>query len=234
MNAFAHRGTAVAVALLFIAIPRCAHAQAQWSGSASGAFVEHRVRNGGTIETTSGPVIGVHGGVVVASWVGFDAYLLGGQLEAEGTTSADQRLTEIGTGVTVAALPWLALRAGANHRSYAATFAGQRWTALQLDAEARLPLLGGALHGVMQGRLMPLVWMSGNHPRPNLAIGAGTGLEWARRRFTAAISYALERYQFPINGGLARGEQLSSINLRFGLQVPQIPPTATVKRGLSR
>ena len=214
-----NRSAAAAALLLVVLAPRT-YAQVRLSGSVSGAFIEHRVRDAGTIEASSGPVAGVRGSATIASWIEIEAYLSGGKLKAEQLTTYDQRLTELGTRVTVTATPWLALRAGANRRSYVAPdFAGVRWTTLQLDAEARPPLLGTALHGLVQASLMPVVWVSGNRQRPNMAFGAETGLEWGRHRLTAGIRYAVERYQFRTVGGQTRAEQLSSLTLRFGLRL---------------
>jgi hypothetical protein len=54
---------------------------------------------------------------------------------------------------------------------------------------------------------------------PDLAVGAGTGLEYSAGRLLASLVYGLDRYDFPNDGGSARLEQRSMLLARVGWRV---------------
>lgn len=197
---------------------RPAVAQLGVSGSAAAAFAEHRVSAGRGTEQSSGTLLGGHGKIVVGSRFELAGQVLGGQLTADSASSDDLDLAELEVRASVLPAPWLALQGGFSARSYATTFARQRWMAARFGAEVRLAFVGGALRGVLRGELLPAVSVN-DLENPSGAFAAAAGLEWRGGILAAAVQYSLERYDFPLVGDVRRREQLSVLTGRVGLSL---------------
>ena len=51
-----------------------------------------------------------------------------------------------------------------------------------------------------------------------MAFRAATGLEYRVRAATLGVEYSLERYDFPVEAGVRRLEQLSAVTVRLELR----------------
>jgi len=98
-------------------------------------------------------------------------------------------------------------------RGYSADVARQRWRMAELGAELRVPFAANRARGIVRGGWRPVVAVSGLS-RPNTAFVAAAGTEYDVSRFSFAIFYELERYDFPPQGGMKRFEQLSALTLQ--------------------
>ena len=173
------------------------------------------------VVAVSGAPVGAQGttlGFAVAMsprpWIEFYGRSAGGTLTAANDSRANHDLAEAEVGVSGLLLPWLAATVSAETRLYTGELATQRWAAIRAGAEARLELASGA-RGVIRASAFPKVSVDGL-PSPNLAIGAGTGIELRRRRLFASLLYSIDRFDFPAGTGGTRVEQLSSLMLQAG------------------
>src|SRR5258708_32736413 len=104
-------------------------------------------------------------------------------------------MAELGLGVRWWWRPWMALRGAALVRGYSADGGRQRWRMAELGAALRVPFAAGRVHGTVRGGWRPVVQVSGL-PRPSTAVAAAAGTEYAVNRWSVAILYELERYDF--------------------------------------
>jgi len=185
---------------------------------ATGAIVEQRVRLAGEVERVGGMLLGAGVTVVMNDWLSLSGKLASGTLSAR-TTGAESRSLAEGA-VTVILVPdhWIALDAGTVVRTMQTSLATQRWIELRTGAELGLDIIDDVLRGTVHLSIAPSVSVSG-HRSPDLALGAGTGLEYSAGRLRASLGYALERYDFPSEGGSARLEQRSVLTARVGWRV---------------
>jgi hypothetical protein len=216
-------GPRAAAAGLFVAFglacsPVSAVGQRSLLGRVEIGRVEHRVRDGGLVQPSSGTVLGAALGLVVGRRYEVWGEVRGGRLAAPSAGGDDRDLAEVELRGEAHVNPWLTAQAGATVRSYTTPLARQRWSALRLGAEARIPLGLESIHGMVRGQWLPATWVSGL-PRPGLALAAGAGVEWQGRRWSVSALYALERYDFPASGGTRRLEELSALRLRGGLRL---------------
>lgn len=209
---------AVQALLCVVALVRPASAQLSLSGTGLVSVVEHRVNAGSGVEQSSGTTFGGVGRLGVGSALELTFQAASGELTADSAGADDRNLAEAEFRAAVLAVPWLALYAGVGVRSYATTFARQRWISSRLGAEARLAFVGGALRSVVRFELLPTVTVSGLE-KPNRALAAGAGMEWRIGILTASILYSLERYDFPLARDVTRHEQLSALSAQLGLRV---------------
>lgn len=188
-------------------------AQVALHGRAEIGRVEHRVRDGGLVEASSGPVLGGMLGLALGSRFEVWGQASGGRLAADSPDGEDRHFAEVQLLGGARLRPWLILQAGAIVRSYSNQLARQRWTTLRLGAEAHIPLALEGVRGVLRGQWMPAVSVSGL-PRPDVALAASAGVEWCGSRVSLGALYTLERYDFPASGATRRLEELSSLQFR--------------------
>ena len=204
---------AAAVAL----VSRTAAAQRPVVPFATGAIVEQRVKLDGDVERVRGALWGAGATVLINDWLSVRGRVASGTLSAR-TTGAESRSLAEGE-LTAILIPdrWIALDAGPLVRTMETSIARQRWIELRTGAELGLDIIEG-LRGTIRVSLAPSVAVSG-HRAPDLAIGAGTGLEYTDGRLRAGLVYSLDRYDFPAEDGSSRLEQRSMLLARVGWRV---------------
>ncbi len=198
--------------------PVTAVAQRSLLGRVEIGRVEYRVRDGGPVQPSSGTVLGAALGLVLGRRYEVWGEARGGRLAAGSAGGDDRDLAEVELLGAVHVNPWLTAQAGATVRTYTTPLARQRWSALRLGAEARVPLGLESIRGVVRGQWMPATSVSGL-PSPDLALAVGAGVEWQGRRWSVSALYVLERYDFPGSGGTRRLEELSALRLRGSLRL---------------
>jgi hypothetical protein len=181
------------------------------------SLAEHRVDAGFGVERSLGPILGGVGTLRLGSRLAIAVRALGGSLFGSSGV-LDRDLGELGVEGSVAAGPWLSLQVGAARRAYGTTVARQTWTIVDVGAAARVAFAGGTIHGVGRTALLPVVSVTGL-PDPGVAFRAATGLEYRVRAATLGVEYSLERYDFPVNQGVRRREQLAALTLRLELRL---------------
>jgi hypothetical protein len=184
---------------------------------ATGAIVDQRVELDGEVERVGGALWGAGATVLINDWLSVRGRVASGTLSAR-TTGAESRSLAEGE-LTVILVPdrWIALDAGPLVRTMETSIARQRWIELRTGAELGLDIVEG-LRGTIRLSIAPSVSVSG-HRAPDLAIGAGTGLEYTHGRLRAGLVYSLDRYDFPAEGGAPRLEQRSMLLARVGWRV---------------
>lgn len=189
----------------------------QWTVRGSGvvSIMRHRVDAGYGVEPSSGATVG--GELVVGRGDRLTARLLAqtGSLDADGPGAIDRDVAEVGAELEVVAVRWLALQAGVRRRTYSTVLARQRWTTVNVGAEARLPFSETGVSGIVALSLLPGVWVNGLSD-PNLAFTALSGMEYRRGRASLGVLYGLERYRFPAGTSPVRREQISTLTLKAG------------------
>jgi hypothetical protein len=218
----------VAVSLLatfgVVLTPSVTAAQVALHGRAELGRVEHRVRDGGGVEASSGAVFGGMLGLAIGSRFEVWGQASGGRLAADSPEGEDRNFAEVQLLGGARLRPWLMLQGGAIVRSYSNQLARQRWATLRLGAEAHVPLALEGVRGVLRGQWMPVVSVSGL-PRPDVALAAGAGVEWHGSRVSLGALYTLERYDFPVSAGARRLEELSSLQFRGTMRFHTIGAT---------
>jgi hypothetical protein len=211
------RRLAAVFAVAGIAPASLAAQKAQLEVSAIGGRVEHRVSVDSRIEQAAGTVFGLSARYrIVGGWAELDGHASGGKLSAALKAGDDLSLGEAELRGSVLPLEWLAFQASVTRRSYTNSVARQRWTALGVGAEARLDILPG-VRGILRTTLLPSVAVNGLE-RPDLAVSAASGLELDRGLLTAAIVYSVDRFDFGAVDGVARRQELSGLQIRFGVK----------------
>jgi hypothetical protein len=185
--------------------------------------MRHRVDAGYGVEPSTGVVGGGEVGVGVGERLTVRLLAQTGSLHADvpGAPGViDRDVAEVGAQVEVLALHWLAVQAGVRRRTYSTILARQRWTMVNVGAEARLPLSGIGLSGILRGAMLPGVWVTGLGA-PDLAFAAAAGMEYRRGRASVALLYSVERYRFPVGARPVRREQIASLALEAGWSLKQ-------------
>lgn len=195
-----------------------AMAQRSITPFASGAIVEQRVRLGGDIERVGGAIWGAGASVVMNDWLSFRGRLASGTLSARTDDAESRSLAEGEAEVILVPDRWIALDAGFGVRTMETRLARQRWVELRTGAELGIDIIDGTLRGLVRLSLAPSVSVSGQRA-PNLALGAGTGLEYSAGRLEASLGYSLDRYDFPLDDSSARLEQRSALTARIGWRI---------------
>ena len=188
--------------------------QLAFHGQAGGGRLEHRVRDGGVAQAASGLVLGAGFGLALGETFEIRGEALGGRLLARTSESEDRDVAELQLVAGAAVRPWLTAIAGVSARAYRGPLADQRWTAVRLGAEARLPLAIQGMRGVVRGEWSPVVSVSGR-AGPELGLGAAAGLEWHGKRVGVDVLYTLERYDFPPASRTQRLEEVASLRLNI-------------------
>lgn len=182
------------------------------TGALAVSVVEHRVDAGTGVEVSAGPLFtgGLQAAVGRRWMVGAEAMV--GPLAADGD-GPDRDLAQLRGNVGFRAAPWLIVAAGFGTRVYAAVIATQRWTGASLGADARLPFAGGRLAGTGRFAVHPGTAVT-DLAGPNVGVTAAAGVEYSGGSATIAVSYWLERYDFPPAAGVVRHEQLAALMVR--------------------
>jgi hypothetical protein len=215
-----NRGDSAAVALrvsLALSLaPGAGIAQITLSGTAAAALVEHQVDIGYGVEESSGLLLSAEGAVAL-SRLEVIIRAAGGSLSTTATGAEQRDLGEVGIQASVVPTPWLAIHGGASSRTYSTAIARQRWTTVEVGAEARLDFATSPIRGVLRGGLFPVVSVTGL-PRPDVALTAAAGVEYRSGSVTSGLFYGLERYDFPPSGATRRFEQVNTLTFRFTVQ----------------
>jgi hypothetical protein len=197
--------------------PAVGIAQITVSGTAAASLVEHQVDIGYGIEESRGLLFGAEGAVDFRSRLELTIRAAGGSLSSNTTGAENRDVGEVGLQTSVTAARWLALRGAVTSRSYSTAIARQRWTTVEVGAEARLDFATSPVRGMLRGGLLPVVSVNGL-PRPHVALTAAAGLEYRSGSITGGLWYGLERYDFPDVGAGRRLEQVSTLTVRFTVQ----------------
>lgn len=207
-------------AALLLAAPCAAQTGAAQvlTAAASVSSAEHRVDAGFGVERSSGVLGG--GGVTLGlpPRVELAVTAGAGTLERDSANAEDRHMAELGFDARYRPLSWLWLETGVATRTYSASIAVQRWTSLRLGAQARVPFFGHRAQAVGRLLFLPLVDVTGLE-QPELAVTAAAGVAYRFGPVAAALSYSLERYDFPARDGVARLEQLSALTLLVSARV---------------
>ncbi len=176
------------------------------------SFAEHRVDAGFGLERAAGLIAGAAVGRRLGR-LGLQAHLRSGRLRLRSATGTDLDVAELGVGASWWFEPWIAARAAVLVRGYSADVGRQRWNMAEVGAELRVPFAEGRMHGTVRGAWRPVVRVN-DLSRPSTAFAAAAGTEYAVNRWSFAITYELERFDFPPQGPMARFEQLSALTVQ--------------------
>ena len=211
--------TAVAfgIVLSLSLAPATGVAQITLSGTAAVSRVEHLVDIGYGVEESSGLLLDVEGAVTFRSRLQLTMRAAGGSLSTDTPGGESRDVGEVGIEASFVPARWLALRGSAMSRTYSTAIARQRWTIVEVGAEARLDFATYPVRGILRGGVLPVVSVSGL-PRPAVALTAAAGIEYRSGPVAGALFYGLERYDFPDQGAGRRLEQVSTLTFRFTVQ----------------
>jgi len=209
----------VRLVLAALLLPAIAGAQGvELSGVVTLAHGDHRVDVGLGVERATGLLTG---GAARLRFRSIAVALSGepGHLTAvPGSGGVDRDVAQVGATALFTPLPWLVLESGVTLRSFGTVVARQRWTLLRAGAQARVPLSGETLWVLGHAHLLPVVRVNGL-PAAATAFDAGTGLAYQGGRIVFALTYTLERCDFPSQGSTRRSEQLGTLALSGGVQL---------------
>ena len=225
MNARRYIGAAILAVSGLALAPGAAAGQMSLHGRAEVGRVEHRVRDAGMVQPSAGVVFGGALGVLVGDRFAVWGEALGGRLASDSARGEDRDVAEVQLVGEAQLRPWLTAQAGLNVRSYSTQLARQRWTTLQLGAEAHVPLALDGVRGLVRAQWMPVVSVSGlGHP--DIALAAGAGVEWRGPRMSVRAVYTLERYDFSGSAATKRLEEVSSLQVGATLRLRTSGPRA--------
>jgi len=210
------RGAAAVAAVVGLALGAWPVAAQHLTLAGTLSFAEHRVDAGFGLERTAGLIGGASLGTRLGN-LDLQAQVRTGRLVLQSATGTDLEMAELGLGASWWWRPWIALRGAALVRGYSADVGRQRWRMAEIGAALRVPFAAGRVHGTVRGGWRPAVTVSGLS-RPNTAFVAAAGTEYDVTRFSFAILYELERYDFPPQGGMRRFEQLSALTVQASLR----------------
>lgn len=205
------------IGYLLLLAPGLAGGQLPVAGTASVTLFQHQVDIGYGVEESTGLLFAAAGALTVRPRLVLALHAAGGSLSAQTVGVEDRNVGEIGVQATVVAAPWLALFGGVTSRTYATALARQRWTLVQVGAEARADFATIPVRGVVRGGVLPVVSVHGL-PGPNVALTGAAGLEYTSGAIIGGVFYGLERYDFPDVGAGRRLEQISTLSFRVTVQ----------------
>ena len=197
-------------------VPAALPAQLRVGVAGDARYVQHRVNAGNGVELSSGSIFGARGLIGIGTHVEIAASVDQGSLNADSATADNADLARGEATVTVLPVPYLGIRVGAEQHTFTTPVVTQRWTSARIGGEARLAFHGGVVSSLLRFDFYPTVSVSGT-AKPNTAFGGASGLAFHSGIVYAAITYELERYDFPSSGGLTRHEQLSYLVGTVGL-----------------
>ena len=209
------RRVAVAAALLAL-LPGAASAQLRIGAAGEARYVQHRVNAGNGVELSSGSAFGGRALVGIGTHVEVSASVAQGSLTADSAQADNADLARGEATVTVLPVPYLGIRVGGEQHTFTTPVVVQRWTSARIGGEARLAFHGGVVTSLLRFDFYPTVSVSGT-TKPNTAFGGASGIIFRSGIVHAAITYELERYDFPASGGVTRHEQVSYLVGTVGL-----------------
>jgi hypothetical protein len=186
---------------------------------ASGAIVDNRVRVGGAeAERASGSVWGIGASGRISDWLSGEAHLAGGTLTGRAGGAEERGYSEFRLAAILTPDSWLTVEAGPVIRVLESSLVRQRWSEMRIGSEFMIGLLDDRLRGRVRTSVAPVVSVTGQSS-PDLALGAGTGLEYAAGRFSAALDFDFDRYDFPRGPTGRRLEQRTVLTAKVGWRV---------------
>jgi hypothetical protein len=214
--AIARRAFGIAIAALAL-VPAALRAQLRVGAAGEARYVQHRVNAGNGVGLSSGSLFGGRAMVGIGTHVEVSASVAQGSLTADSAIANDEDLARGEATVTVLPVPYLGIRVGAEQHTFTLpNVAVQRWTSARIGGEARLAFHGGMVTSLLRFDFYPTVSVSGI-TKPNTAFGGASGIVFRSGVVHAAITYELERYDFPQSGGVTRHEQVSYLVGTVGL-----------------
>jgi hypothetical protein len=176
-------------------------------------------------ERRSGLMYG--GGAVVApfSWLELSGDVRTGSLNTSQATGEEMTVSEVEGNVTFSPAPWFGFGGGYVRRVEKTQLATQRWEFPRVSAAARFPFVGGKVTSVTGISVLPAASYTGYTDstgttiKPNpFSLAGEAGLELRTGVLTAALTYYVERFTFPVIAGEERRDQFSTLRLKVGLQ----------------
>ncbi len=135
-------------------------------------------------------------------------------------------VTEAEAQVIFSPTPWFGFGGGYVTRAERTKLATQRWRFPRVLATTRFPFVGGKVTSVNGLSILPgatytgYVDSTGTPVKPEqFSLAGEAGLEVRTGFFSAAVSYYVERFTFPLLAGETRRDQFSALRVRVGLQV---------------
>lgn len=175
---------------------------------------EHRVDAGIGLEKSHGPLFGAALRVMLVKQVHVRADVMTGSLTADNTTAAvDHDVSSLRGIVGFQVTDWLTLDAGAGTRVYTAPIASQRWTTTLLGAELRVPFAHKLFEATGTFAFLPTVSVT-DIAETNAGLLASVGMRALVGQFGLAVTYWLERYEFPPADGIVRNERLAALTFQ--------------------
>jgi hypothetical protein len=211
---------AAVLAVAVVAGPGARHAGAQRVVPfATASVVDDRVRVGGTeTERASGSVWGIGAAVRFSPWLAARARIATGMLTARSPLADDRGYSEAYASVLLTPDTWITVDVGPVVRMLESSVVRQRWAEFRVGSEVTIPLLDEMIRATVRLSIAPMVSVTGQ-ASPDLALGAGTGVQYVDGRFSATLAYDFDRYDFPPGPTGRRLEQRSALTARVGWRV---------------
>ncbi|HJQ22079.1 MAG TPA: hypothetical protein VJ867_17175 [Gemmatimonadaceae bacterium] len=190
-------------------------AQVSHASHISRAFTERR----------TGLMYGGSGELAPVSWARVSGDFRTGLLSTNQPTGEDMTVTEAQADITFAPAPWFGFGGGFVRRVEQTETATQRWDFPRVSAMARLPFVGGRMTTLTGLSLLPGASYTGYtdslgvNVKPNpFSMSGEAGLEVRTGVLSAAVTYYVESFGFPVVAGEKRRDEFSMLRLRVGLQ----------------
>lgn len=176
-------------------------------------------------ESRTGLLYGGNAAIAPFEWLMATADFRTGTLSTGKALGETMTLTEAEAQVIFSPAPWFGFGGGYVQRAERTDLATQRWTFPRVLAVARFPFVGGKVTSVTGLSVLPGATYSGYadstgalvKPEP-FSFAGEAGLEVRTGVLTAAVTYYVERFTFPVLAGESRRDQFSSLRVRVGLQ----------------
>ncbi|HMC55553.1 MAG TPA: hypothetical protein VKH19_10305 [Gemmatimonadaceae bacterium] len=176
-------------------------------------------------ERRSGLMYGGSAELAPFNWIQFSGDFRTGSLSTNQATGEDMTVSEVQGDITFSPVPWFGFGGGYVRRMEQTQLATQRWEFPRVSAMARFPFVGGAITSVTGISVLPgasytgYIDSVGTTIKPNpFSLAGEAGLELRTGVLSAALTYYVERFTFPVVAGEERRDQFSTLRLRVGLQ----------------
>lgn len=177
-------------------------------------------------ESRTGLLYGGNAALAPVEWLMATADFRTGSLSTGRALGEEMTVTEAEAQVVFSPAPWFGFGGGYVTRAERTELATQRWTFPRVLAMTRFPFVGGKVTSVTGLSILPGATYSGYADstgtliKPEALSFAGeAGLEVRTGVFSAAVSYYVERFTFPVLAGETRRDQFSALRVRVGLQL---------------
>jgi hypothetical protein len=174
-------------------------------------------------ERRSGLMYGGNAELAPLSWLRLSGDFRTGSLSTNQAAGEDMSVSEVQADITFSPAPWFGFGGGYVRRVEKTQLATQRWDFPRVSAATRFPFVGGAVTSVTGISVLPgasytgYVDSLGTAIKPNpFSLAGEAGLEVRTGVLTAALTYYVERFTFPVIAGEERRDQFSTIRLRVG------------------